>query len=145
MSTISQKTLALQQVAAQIHTGAEVLSEVEKAVKQFVAGAQSTVDAPATTYAYTHSDQDQYLKLTGLTGATTINLTADSSLQVGAVLTIDVVQGATGYSLVAGTGILPAGATLITGVSLDRDIVELKYNGTEWIQKAASVKIVNAA
>jgi hypothetical protein len=141
MSNIISKVAAIEQVASQIHTGSQTVSAKGNLIKQFIAGSASTVNAPAVTYAFIQTDQDEYLKLTGLTGATTINLTADADIQVGATLTIDVVQGATGYNLVLGTGIVGAD---LTGVANDRDVLVLKYTGTEWVL-LSNTKVIDAA
>ena len=142
MSSKLEKAGAIQGVASAIHTGTPNEGEVEKQVAVLVQGASVTVDAPATTYAYTHNDQDQYLKLTGLTAATTINLTAGTEISIGATLTIDIVQGGTGYNLVLGTGIV--GDDLV-GVANDRDVVVLKYTAVDTWVVVSNTKIVDAA
>ena len=114
MSTLAQQRAAIEKAAMQIHSGTPNDSSVEAALTAMNTGAYATVDAPATTYALTHSDNNQYLKLTGLTGATTINFTAGSELAIGAEITIDVVQDGTGRDVVAGTNATGLG---ITGVA----------------------------
>ena len=142
MSTTTQKGLAIQSVAAQAHSGAPAQSVVDGAVKTLFTAETSTVDAPATTYALTHSESDQYLKLTGLTAATTANFTAGSDLPIGALITIHVVQGATPYNFVAGTGATGLG---ITGVANDEDVAVFKYVAKDtWVQ-VSTEKVVDAA
>lgn len=102
-----------------------------------------TINAPtAAGQTITVSNQLDIIKLTGLTGATTLNFVAGSLLENGAKVVLDVVQGATGRDVILGTGVV--GPTL-TGVADDRDTIELVYNGTEFIAINAWVKIVDAA
>lgn len=142
MSDITTKLQSIEQIPQLVHTGSETLDQRKQYVKNFIAGDAQTVAAPATTYAFTHQYHDEYLKLTGLTGATTINLTAGSDLQVGATLTIDVVQGGTGRNLVLGTNIV---GDDLTGVADDRDVLVLKYTATDTWVLISNTKIVNAA
>jgi hypothetical protein len=78
------------------------------------------------------------VKLTGLTEATTLNIAADSILEVGAELHVDVVQGATGRNVTFGTRLL---ATTLTGVNNNRDVVSFVYDGTTFIG-VSNLKIV---
>jgi hypothetical protein len=141
MSTVAVKRRAIEVASSQIQTGAEADAVVNGAVKSASAG-KIVSAVPATTYAYTHEDQDEVLLLSGLTGATTINLTAGSDLQVGASLTIEVTQGGTGRNLVFGTGIT---ADALTGVANDVDVVILKYTAVDTWKLISNVKSVNAA
>lgn len=142
MSTISQKRAAIETIAAAIHTGSPNSSEIGKAVKLLISGKFQTVNAPAVTYNFTHTDHDEYLRLTGLTGATTINLAADADLQVGATLTVEVVQGGTGRNVVLGTGIT---GDDLTGVANDVDVLVFKYVSTGAWVCISNYKTVNAA
>ena len=97
------------------------------------------------TKAVAISDNFTILNLSTITGAITLNLTFDQSIQVGARIVIHVVQDGTGQDVVLGTG-FAASAVDLTGVANDEDLLELYYNGTSMIPfTAAWAKIVDAA
>ena len=102
-----------------------------------------TINAPtAAGQTITVSNQLDVIKLTGLTANTTLNFVAGSLLENGAKVVLDVVQGATGRNIIFGTG---AKGPTLTGVNLDRDTIELVYDGTEFIATSNWTKIVDAA
>ena len=74
-----------------------------------------------------------------------MSLVAGIGLQVGAKVVFDLLQGATGRSVSFGS----AGDTItspdLTGVNLDRDVLELIWNGTDWVATNAWFKVVDAA
>jgi len=139
--SIANKRLGIQQVASQIHSGAEAEPETSKAVASIFGDDVTTTDAPATTLAYTHNDSE-VLILTGLTGATTLNLTAGAYLPEGAELTVSVAQGATPQNLVLGTGIT---GDDLAGVANDVDVLVIKYLGADAWTLVSNTKIVDAA
>ena len=141
MSDISTKVAAIERVASEIHTGSQNASSKENLIKNFISKKVSSVAAPATTYAYTHTE-DEVLRLSGLTAATTINLTAGDDLQFGSELVIEVTQGGTGYNFVFGTGVT---ADTLAGVASDVDVVILKYVGVDTWILISNVKSVDAA
>lgn len=101
------------------------------------------IDAPtAAGQTVTIDNNLDVIKLTGLTANTTINFAVADNLEAGARVILDVVQGATGRNVTLGT---LAKAPVLTGVNLDRDVIELVYDGAEFIAVAAWVKIVDAA
>ena len=105
---------------------------------------ESTSITGTGTKAVVASDNLILLNISALTGAVTLNLTFDQSIQVGARIVIHAIQGATGQNVVLGTG-FAASAVDLTGVANDEDILELYYNGTEMVPfSAAWAKIVNA-
>lgn len=97
--------------------------------------------AHAATHNITIENQLTFIKLTGMTGAPTINLTPGADLEPGAQVVIDVVQGATERNVTLGTNIV---ALDLTGVANDRDRITLTWDGAEFIGGAWQ-KIVDAA
>ncbi len=143
MANLATQRAAIEKAAMQIHSGTPVDSAVETALKAMNTGDVSTINAPtAAGQTITHSDNNQYVKLTGLTAATTINMAAGSELAIGAEITIDVVQGGTGRNVVLGTGIV---GDDLTGVANDRDVLILKYVATDTWVCVSNYKTVNAA
>lgn len=102
-----------------------------------------TVDAPtAAGQDLAINSNDTVIKLTGMTGATTINAVADDQLEAGARLVVHAVQGGTGRNVTLGTGF--TGPNL-TGVANDEDLVEFVYDGTNFVALSAWYKVVDAA
>lgn len=138
---IDNKRVGIQQIASQIHSGSAAKDQTNKAVGYVFGETITRVVAPATTYAFTHNDNETLL-LSGLTATTTINLTAGTDLFEGALLTISVTQGLTGRNLVLGTGII--GDDLV-GVTSDVDVLVIKYLGAGSWTVVSNTKIVDAA
>lgn len=83
------------------------------------------------------------IKAPTLTGALEFTLTADPELRPGAKVIIDVTQGATGQDVTfaAGGDVV---APDLTGVANDRDIIELTWDGSEFVGGLWQ-KVVDAA
>ena len=141
MSTVQEKVDSIQGIASQIHSGSPAASVSEGFAKKLIEEKVTSVAAPATTYAFTHTETET-IRLSGLTGATTINLTAGADLAIGSDLIIEVTQDGTGRDLVFGTGIT---ADTLTGVANDVDVVILKYVAVDTWILISNVKSVNAA
>lgn len=141
MPDILTKLSSIEVASVQVGSGSETLETRKSAIKNFIAGDAQTVNAPATTYAFTHTYHDEILTLTGLTAATALNITAGSDIQVGATLFVRVVQGATGYNLTT-----DAEGLGIVGVANDTDVATFKYFGSAigYVQVATN-KSVDAA
>lgn len=83
------------------------------------------------------------IKVPALGQNATLNLTLDSELEDGALLKIDMNQGATGRNLTLGTGFVGSG---ITGVANDKDTIEAVYDSVEAAFRVSSnFKSVDAA
>lgn len=76
---------------------------------------------------------------------TALSISAVDKLPIGSRLQIDIQQGGTGRNVSFGS----AGDTIVapnlTGVANDRDIIELVWNGTDWVAVGAWFKVVDAA
>lgn len=83
------------------------------------------------------------VKLSGMTGAVTLNLTINDKLKTGSILKIIAVQNATGRNVALGTG-FDATAPDLTGVANDRDCIECVYNGTAFEATTTWLKVVDA-
>lgn len=102
-----------------------------------------SIDAPtAAGQAIAINSNDTYIKVTGLTGATTLTLTINPDLKPGARLVLDVIQGSTGRNVTLSTGMT---APALTGVASDNDIIEMIYDGTTFRALSAWYKVVDAA
>lgn len=81
----------------------------------------------------------------GLSQAVTgLSLTASVNLQVGAKIVLDLLQGATGRNVAFGSAGDTITAPNLTGVANDRDVLELIWNGSDWVAVGAWFKVVDA-
>jgi len=102
-----------------------------------------TIDAPtAAGQEIEINSNNSYIKLTGLTGATTLNLSVGDELEAGARLVLEVVQGGTGRNVTLGDNME---APNLTGVASDVDNIELIYDGSDFRALSGWYKIVDAA
>ena len=100
---------------------------------------QATIDVAVES-------REEYLQVSnGLSQTSTLNLTADESVPKGAKVFIDVQQGGSGNDLQFGSGGDTIVAADLTGVANDRDVIELVYNGSEWVAKSDWYKVTDAA
>lgn len=76
-----------------------------------------------------------------LTGAIEFDLSAHAELRPGAIVVINVDQGATGRDVTFGSEVVGAG---ITGVANDKDTVTLQWTGSKF-RVISNIKIVDAA
>lgn len=76
---------------------------------------------------------------------TALSLAVVDRLPIGSKVVIDIQQGATGRNVAFGS----AGETIVapdlTGVDLDRDIIELVWTGSDFVALGAWYKVVDAA
>lgn len=104
--------------------------------------------APAAatgTVALEIETQDTVIYLSAMAGAVTLNLTVEDSVRRGARLRIIAVQNATGRNVTLGTGFITNGAADLTGVANDIDVMELIYDGSQFISTQTWQKVYDAA
>ena len=94
--------------------------------------------AYAAVQAVTITNMLTYLVLAILTGDTTLNLTIDAQVRVGALLMIEVPATANADDLTLGTGI---DAPAIVGVAGKTKTQLFMYNGTKFVPAGAIVQI----
>jgi hypothetical protein len=76
---------------------------------------------------------------------TALNLLADSGLEIGARVKVDIAQGATGRNVTFGSGGSTIVAPVLTGVADDRDVIWLTWTGSAFVADVVWQKIVDAA
>lgn len=103
-----------------------------------------TIDAPeAAGHEVSIENTMNFITVTGLTAATTLNFVVAPEINAGAIVKLKVVQGGTGRNVTMGTGVKSPN---LTGVANDVDQILMIYDGVELVAMGdAWYKSTNAA